>query len=588
MTSLVCGHSYSLEDYRGFLLCVEPHGHKKREHGRVVATRSRPGPWERVSFQSSTSFKGKKIKTNDVLHPNAPVNIVSDIHKTALVVDQSGLVSSAPRSKKSTQFHVEYHQTSDGCFYLALKTSNGRYLGTTKSGKMVCNLTKGNRGPPPMCFFRVFARRQEFDDRRRYLPLGYRGNVQQLKSMGPLPTFDDVVVELCGRFLLSLPPEELQDANRLFFQIEQMWWFYEDHKSDEHSHLPHMDHQEFGRQVFRLCNLFEPVRDQYDALYGAFKTYLTSVPVFGVFIMNPTMNKVVLVKSYNGSWLGFPRGKVNQNEAEVECAVREAEEEIGVDLNGRVESTSFIRFKEGPKMVKLFLVHNVDERTKFETQTRKEIGNISWYELSKAKSLLPDDQWKHLNKWIKNKRKAIALQLKKDKKTNKSNSKNANGVAAAKAAAKANRQKQLSKANNWQQGWGMDALLTGVDGGGGMFIDEEYDDQGFQTSHTGSKSGGAKPQSNSAKRRNRVEGGETKRQPQTPKQGKSGSSAKRQKQHQKNKGMKQPVAILKRQKNTSTVEGWKQDTIFQGAKFGKFTFDVGKVLSCLPVAEEGL
>ena len=53
-------------------------------------------------------------------------------------------------------------------------------------------------------------------------------------------------------------------------------------------------------------------------MYAAFKTYLLSVPVFGVFIMNQLMNKVVLVKSYNGSWLGFPRGKVNQNEAEVE------------------------------------------------------------------------------------------------------------------------------------------------------------------------------------------------------------------------------------------------------------------------------
>ena len=185
-------------------------------------------------------------------------------------------------------------------------------------------------------------------------------------------------------------------------------------------------------------------------------------------------------------------------------------------------------------------------------------------------------------------KKAIALQLKKDKKMNKSNSKRANGIAAAKAAAKANQHKQHKQhsKSNWQQGWGMDALLTGVDGGGGMFIDEEYDDQGFQTSHAGPTSGGAKQQSNGAKRRNRVEGGETKRQPQTPKQGKSGGGAKRQKQHQKNKVMKQPVAILKRQ-NTSTLEGWKQDTIFQGAKFGKFTFDYGKVMSCLPVEEEG-
>ena len=33
--------------------------------------------------------------------------------------------------------------------------------------------------------------------------------------------------------------------------------------------------------------------------------------------------------------------------------------------------------------------------------------------------------------------------------------------------------------NRHKQSWGMDALLTGIDGGGGMFIDEEYDEKGF-------------------------------------------------------------------------------------------------------------
>lgn len=542
-TTLHIGLHYSLEDYRGFLLCVEPAGHKKRENGRVVATRSRPGPWEKVSFQP---VKGKKLKHGDVIQSNSSINIVSDVHNTTIQVDQSGLVTSSHKSKNSTTFHIEYHKTSNGCFFLALKTSDGRYLGTTKSGKLLCNKAKANRVPPPMCFFRVFTRNQEFDDRRLYLPLGYKGNMANLEqvAIGPKPTFDDVVAELCGRFLLSLPQEELQDANRLFYHIEQMWWFYEDHKADELSHLPHMRHQEFGRQVFRLCNLFEPVVNQYDALYGAYKEYLTSVPVFGVFIMNAAMNKVVLVKSYNGSWLGFPRGKVNQSEAEVECAIREAKEEIGLDLYGCVESSSYLRFKEGEKWVKLFLVNNIPEDKKFETQTRKEIGNISWYDLSKSKSLLPNDQWRYLNRWIKSKKKEQRAQ-----------------------AVAANNAKHKSK--NWQQSWGLDALLTGVDGGGGMFVDEEYDENGFavtdktqqQKRGGGGGSGSSRGSDNTKSHRK----GETKRQQ---------NDTKKELEKQTTK----TVTILKKRKKNDNL--WKKDSIFQSA--GKFKLDRDKVLAFLP------
>jgi len=560
---------YSLEDYRGFLLCIEPAGHKKREGGRAVATRSRPGPWEMITFHPTPKGK-KKIKQGEALHSNAMIHVVSTAHNSALTVDQPGLVTPSAR-KKGTSFLIEYHQG-----YVALKMNDGRYLGTTKSGKLVCNRPKGNRGPPPMYLFRVFVRMQEFDDRRAYLPLGYKGAVNNM-YVGPSPTFDEVVVELCGRFLLSLPAEELQVVHRLFFQIEQMWWFYEDHKADQNRHLPHMDHQEFGRQVFRLCDLFDPVRSQYDALYAAFKNYLLSVPVFGVFIMNPSMNKVVLVKSYNGSWLGFPRGKVNQNEAEVECAVREANEEIGVDLSGRVESDSYIQFPEGQKTVKLFLVAGVDESTTtFQTQTRKEIGNISWYDLSKAKSLLPTDQWKHLNGWIRN-RKKVAKQNKKKATKNKINSSRKGG--------KGGKMGKGGKSTNWQQSWGMEALLTGVDGGGGQFIDEEYDDNGYARSSSSSVGSGMTKNVATKNVATKNVATNKKRSASTNMKSMQDSSSvrgngKRQPQQQQ---QTQPHSILtKKKKQRKNNDGWKKDVVFQGKKFGKFQFDRAKVLACLP------
>ena len=47
------------------------------------------------------------------------------------------------------------------------------------------------------------------------------------------PEFLDALDEVHTRFILNLPPEELATADRLFFQMEQAWWFYEDMICDQ-------------------------------------------------------------------------------------------------------------------------------------------------------------------------------------------------------------------------------------------------------------------------------------------------------------------------------------------------------------------
>ena len=74
-----------------------------------------------------------------------------------------------------------------------------------------------------------------------------------------------------------------------------------------------------------------------DQLVETFRTYKTRVPVYGVILLDTELKHVLLVQGYYAktSW-GFPKGKVNEQETAVRCAVRETLEETGYDATARV------------------------------------------------------------------------------------------------------------------------------------------------------------------------------------------------------------------------------------------------------------
>jgi len=91
-----------------------------------------------------------------------------------------------------------------------------------------------------------------------------------------------------------------------------------------------------------------------------------------------------LVKGYSSrsSW-GFPKGKINKDESEIDCAIREVYEEIGYDLAGKIIEEDHIQFILKEQLIKLYIVPNISEETKFETRTRKEISKIEWANINK-------------------------------------------------------------------------------------------------------------------------------------------------------------------------------------------------------------
>jgi mRNA-decapping enzyme subunit 2 len=100
------------------------------------------------------------------------------------------------------------------------------------------------------------------------------------------------------------------------------------------------------------------------------------------------MEKVLLVRGWKkgASW-SFPRGKINRDEKDLDCAIREVYEETGYDLkaaglvsynaqNGDVKAID-ITMRE--QHMRLFVFRGVPLDTHFEPRTRREIGGIEWY-----------------------------------------------------------------------------------------------------------------------------------------------------------------------------------------------------------------
>ncbi|KAK5109271.1 hypothetical protein LTR62_007145 [Meristemomyces frigidus] len=208
-----------------------------------------------------------------------------------------------------------------------------------------------------------------------------------ITNMSLVDWLDDLTV----RFLLNLPASELSSVPRLCFQVEEAQWFYEDFirpaAQAAGNPLPSLPLRQFCLQLFQHCPLWSGFTgDQHIAAYEEFLAYKVRVPVRGAILMDESMEKLVLVKGWkkSASW-SFPRGKINKDEKDLDCAVREVYEETGFDVRAaglipqNEEDAKFIDVTMREQHMRLFVFRNVREDTYFEPQTRKEISKIAWY-----------------------------------------------------------------------------------------------------------------------------------------------------------------------------------------------------------------
>ncbi|BGP20546.1 hypothetical protein JCM10213_003810 [Rhodosporidiobolus nylandii] len=213
----------------------------------------------------------------------------------------------------------------------------------------------------------------------------------------------NVLEDLCARFIVNLPAEELESMDRVCFQIEQAHWYYEDFirpSAINPALLPSYGLKAFSLLMFKSCPLLHDLVPSHGKIWTSFMAYKERVPVCGAIMISEYWDKVLLVKGWNkgASW-SFPRGKINKQEPEAMCAVREVLEETGYDLTsafpphqlhpsyqGEDEGVErvpyYVELVIREQKIRLYFVPGVPENTRFETRTRKEISKIDWFRLS--------------------------------------------------------------------------------------------------------------------------------------------------------------------------------------------------------------
>lgn len=196
------------------------------------------------------------------------------------------------------------------------------------------------------------------------------------------------------RFIINLPQEELASVERICFQVEEAQWYYEDFIRPLDPDLPSLNLRNFCLRIFQHCPLlseFSP--DHHATAFEEFLAYKTRVPVRGAIMLNDEMDEVVLVKGWkkNANW-SFPRGKINKDESDLVCAVREVYEETGYDIDaaglvGPPENMKHIDVAIQHQHIRLYVFRGVPMETVFEARTRKEISKIDWWKLSDLPTL---------------------------------------------------------------------------------------------------------------------------------------------------------------------------------------------------------
>jgi mRNA-decapping enzyme subunit 2 len=241
--------------------------------------------------------------------------------------------------------------------------------------------------------------------------------------------FVDALDEVHTRFLMNLPPEELSTSDRIFFQLEQAWWFYEDMICDQREadgDLPRFSQMKtFARHLFYFSPLLRDM--DFNKMWKEFTDYKTKISTYGCILLNSAATHVLLCQVYKGDTWTFPAGKINQGESGVEAAARETYEETGFDpqceigttkdwqelepqkvtwdprLNEERDMVTFV--ENNGKRRTCYICHGVPDDGSFDFApvARKEVGLIRWFDLSDLpkKSFAVFPFIAGVRKWIK-------------------------------------------------------------------------------------------------------------------------------------------------------------------------------------------
>jgi len=192
-----------------------------------------------------------------------------------------------------------------------------------------------------------------------------------------------VLDDLCSRFIINIPAEQREDLVRVLFAVELAHWFFIDFYCEDYNDLHVCNIKEFAQQIFQHCPFLRDYVHHLDAILSRWRGYKLSVPTYGAVLIDPTYEHVLLVRGfYNRESWGFPKGKVQENESPLKCAIREVMEEVGFDMKDRAYDDQYLERDLNGQLIRLYIVKHVPLETKFAPKTKNEIKEMRWFRIA--------------------------------------------------------------------------------------------------------------------------------------------------------------------------------------------------------------
>lgn len=180
----------------------------------------------------------------------------------------------------------------------------------------------------------------------------------------------------------------------MFFQIELAHWFFLDFYCTQDEHAKYScGIKHFALTIFEHIPFLNHHVPLLNTILEEWRSYKMSVPTYGTILLTADMKHCLLVQSFfaKNSW-SFPKGKVNENEDPVKCAVREVYEETGFDCAHLIQPNDFVEGQTSNyQYTRLYIVKNVPADTNFCPRTRNEIKDCQWFVLDQLPTNRNDD-----------------------------------------------------------------------------------------------------------------------------------------------------------------------------------------------------
>lgn len=112
--------------------------------------------------------------------------------------------------------------------------------------------------------------------------------------------------------------------------------------------------------------------------------------------------KVLLVYEKNRNFWGFPKGHMEDGETEIETALREVKEEVGLEVEIDKERRYTLNYVIRDEIDKTTVLYIAKAKNEEIIMQENEIENIRWCSFDEALNTLTFDNWKEMFKKVIN------------------------------------------------------------------------------------------------------------------------------------------------------------------------------------------